>query len=110
MSNQLPDILNVKTLPTISNMEIKTEVLDPITASDNEIIFQLPKNGILDGGSFVSLAVTSANGENDAFFPINTGIHGLVKSAYLMRIMDTMQLWFVNLKHQNIGLLLNKLK
>jgi len=84
MSNQLPDILNVKTLPTISNMEIKTEVLDPITSSDSEIVFQLPKNGILDGGSFVSLAVTSTVGENDAFFPLNTGIHGLIKSAYLM--------------------------
>lgn len=84
MSNQLPDILSVKTLPTISNMEIKTEVLDPITASNSEIIFQLPKNGILDGGSFVSLAVTSAQGENDAFFPLNTGIHGLIKSAFLM--------------------------
>ena len=84
MSNQLPDILSVKTLPTISNMEIKTEVLDPITSSDSEIIFQLPKNGILDGGSFVSLAVTSTAGENDAFFPLNTGIHGLIKSAYLM--------------------------
>lgn len=84
MANQLPDILNVKTLPTISNMEIKTEVLDPITASDNEIIFQLPKNGILDGGSFVSLAVRTAAGVSDAFFPLNTGIHGLVRSAYLM--------------------------
>ncbi len=84
MSNQLPAILNVKTLPTISNMEIKTEVLDPITSSDSEIIFQLPKNGILDGGSFVSLAVTTATGVSDAFFPLNTGIHGLVKSAMLM--------------------------
>jgi hypothetical protein len=84
MSNQLPDILSVKTLPTISNMEIKTEILDPITASDTEIIFQLPKNGILDGGSFVSLAVRTANGVADAFFPLNTGIHGLVKSAFLM--------------------------
>ena len=82
--SSLPDILSVKTLPTISNMEIKTEVLDPITSSDSEIIFQIPKNGILDGGSFVSLAVTTAQGVSDAFFPINTGIHGLVKSAYLM--------------------------
>ncbi len=84
MSSQLPDILKVQTLPTISNMEIKTEILDPITASDNEIVFQIPKNGILDGGSFVSLAVRTANGVADAFFPLQTGIHGLVKSAFLM--------------------------
>jgi hypothetical protein len=84
MSSQLPDILKVQTLPTISNMEIKTEILDPITASDNEIVFQIPKNGILDGGSFVSLAVKTANGVADAFLPLQTGIHGLVKSAFLM--------------------------
>ena len=84
MSSQLPDILKVQTLPTISNMEIKTEVLDPITSSTSEIVFQIPKNGILDGGSFVSLAVTTATGVSDAFFPLQTGIHGLIKSAFLM--------------------------
>lgn len=84
MSSQLPDILNVKTLPTIDNMEIKTEVLDPITATNNEVVFQIPKNGILDGGSFVSLAVRTANGVSDAFLPLKTGIHGLIRNAYLM--------------------------
>ncbi len=80
----LPDILNVKTLPTVNNMEIKTEVLDPITATNNEVVFQIPKNGILDGGSFVSLAVRTATGVSDAFLPLKTGIHGLIKNAYLM--------------------------
>ena len=84
MSSQLPDILNVKTLPTIDNMEIKTEVLDPITATNNEVVFQIPRNGILDGGSFVSLAVRTASGVNDAFLPLKTGIHGLIRNAYLM--------------------------
>ena len=70
MSSQLPDILNVKTLPTIDNMEIKTEVLDPITATNNEVVFQIPRNGILDGGSFVSLAVRTASGVSDAFLPL----------------------------------------
>lgn len=84
MSSSLPDILNVKTLPTIDNMEIKTEVLDPITATNNEVVFQIPKNGILDGGSFVSLAVRTASGVSDAFLPLKTGIHGLIRNAYLM--------------------------
>ncbi len=84
MSSQLPDIHNVKTLPTIDNNEIKTEVLDPITATNNEVVFQIPKNGILDGGSFVSLAVRTASGVSDAFLPLKTGIHGLIRNAYLM--------------------------
>jgi hypothetical protein len=84
MSNQLPAILNVNTIPTINNMEIKTEILDPITATNSEVVFQIPKNGILDGGSFVSLAVRTANGVSDAFLPVSTGIHALVKHAELL--------------------------
>ena len=82
--SSLPDILQVKTLPRVDTMSIKTEVLDPITSTNQEIVFQIPMNGILDGGSFVSLAVRTANGVSDAFLPLQTGIHGLVQSAYLM--------------------------
>ena len=87
----VPDILNVKNnvLPTVDNMEIKTEVLDPISASTSECIFQLPRNGILDGGSFVSLAMTvpaslvDGNGQSNAFLPMTAGIHGMVRSVQL---------------------------
>ena len=89
----LPDIMINKPLPTISNMEIDTEVLDPISSSNQEVVFQIPKNGILDGGSFVSLAVrvptglanalVNANGVSNAFLPMETGIYGLVRSAQL---------------------------
>ena len=80
----LPDVLKVQTLPSIENMDIQTEVLDPITISDTECVFQIPKNGILDGGSMVSLAVRTAAGVADAFFPVKTGIYSLVKSAHLL--------------------------
>jgi hypothetical protein len=80
----LPDILQVKPLPTISNLEIKTEILDPITASNQEVVFQLARNGILDGGSFVSLAArVSAAQDGNAFFPLQTGIYGMVSSVQL---------------------------
>ncbi len=87
----LPDIMINKPLPTISNMEIDTEVLDPISSSNQEVVFQIPKNGVLDGGSFVSLAVripTDANiisntGRSNAFLPLETGIYGLIRSAQL---------------------------
>ena len=80
----LPDILSVKTLPTIENMDIQSTVLDPITISDTEAVFQIPKVGILDGGSMVTLAVTTATGVSDAFLPVKTGIYGLIKSAHLL--------------------------
>ena len=80
----LPDILSVKTLPTIENMDIQSSVLDAITISDTEAVFQIPKVGILDGGSMVTLAVTTATGVDDAFLPVKTGIYSLIKSAHLL--------------------------
>tara|TARA_R110000796_G_scaffold252443_1_gene386817 strand:- start:10858 stop:12333 length:1476 start_codon:yes stop_codon:yes gene_type:complete len=84
MSNQaLPAILNVATIPTMDNMEIRTEVLDPITATNSQVVFQIPKTGILDGGSFVQLAVLTAGATDKAFLPLNTGIHSLIESCFL---------------------------
>jgi len=79
-NNSLPAILNVQTIPTISNMNIKTEVLDPITITNRQAVFMIPKTGILDGGSMVQLGITA---DLKNFFPLNTGIHGLVKSCFL---------------------------
>ena len=80
MSNQLPAILNVSTIPTIENMNIKTEVLDPITITASQAVFMLPKTGILDGGSMLQLGVT---GLPTNFLPFNTGIHGAIRSCFL---------------------------
>ena len=79
----LPAILNVQTIPVMDNMEIRTEVLDPITATQNQVVFQIPKTGILDGGSFVQLAVETLVATTDAFLPLNTGIHSLIESVFL---------------------------
>lgn len=78
----IPSVLSVTTMPTVDTMKIKTEVLDPITISNSECVFQIPRNGILDGGSFVSLAVTTDG--NEGFLPLKTGIYSMIKSAHLL--------------------------
>ena len=67
-----------------SNMKITTSVLDPITLTSSHCVFQLPKTGIVDSGSFVQLAVKCESAsDGDFFFPISTGIFGLIKNATL---------------------------
>jgi len=78
--NDLPSILNVATIPSIENMNIKTEVLDPITINQNQAVFQIPKTGILDGGSMLQVGVTTAGA---LFFPLNSGCHSIIKSCFL---------------------------
>ena len=79
-ATSLPSALQVATIKDVDTMNIKTEVLDPITITQSQAVFQIPKTGILDGGSMVQLGVT---GSPDLFFPLNTGIHGLIKSCKL---------------------------
>tara|TARA_R110000824_G_scaffold302492_1_gene490269 strand:- start:4798 stop:6252 length:1455 start_codon:yes stop_codon:yes gene_type:complete len=78
--SSLPAILNVATIPTIENMNVKTEVLDPITLTSTQAVFQIPKTGILDGGSMLQLGVLA---DPTQFFPLTTGIHGLIRSVFL---------------------------
>ncbi len=72
-ASQLPDAFKIAPSKSVQSLEIRTEQLDPITATNNEVVFQLPMNGILDGGSFVQLAVEC---NHAGFFPFNPGIHG----------------------------------
>lgn len=77
---QLPNAFKIAPSKSVQTLEIRTEQLDPITATNNEVVFQLPMNGILDGGSFVQLAI-EANAAG--FLPVATGIHALIDSCEL---------------------------
>jgi hypothetical protein len=79
-ATQLPQAFKIAPSKSVQTLEIRTEQLDPITATNNEVVFQLPMNGILDGGSFVQLAVEA---NSAAFLPIATGIHALIDSCEL---------------------------
>jgi len=76
----VPQALDFGTIKDIETMKISTTVLDPITITQQQAVFQIPRTGILDGGSMVQLAVT---GSSDLFFPLNLGIHSLIKSVFL---------------------------
>jgi len=82
MSN-LPDVLKVQPLPSIDTMTIHTEVLDPITITSTQAVFQIPRTGILDGGSFLQLGATCAAGQDKCFFPITTGVASMIESVQL---------------------------
>jgi hypothetical protein len=76
----LPSQLDFGTIKDIETMSIRSNVLDPITITSQQAVFQLEKTGILHGNSMVQLAV---RGSPDLFFPPQTGIHGLIKSVFL---------------------------
>ena len=83
-NNSLPDVLNVKPLPSIQTMNVETNQLDPIVINQGFCRFVLEKKGILDVGSVITFSVHPvAAGDGKCFLPIKTGIHSLIKRAVL---------------------------
>ena len=83
MASSLPAILSTK--PTLSpeSMTISTQTIDPTICTDSHAQFRLPKVGVLDAGSTITLAVTRSGAGDHLFFPIATGIHSMIEKATL---------------------------
>jgi hypothetical protein len=81
-ATSIPEILKTKTQVAISNMDIESEVLEPISKTQDRVLFVLPKKGILDSTTRMNIQVLAPSA-NDGFFPINTGIFSTIKTATL---------------------------
>jgi hypothetical protein len=84
-NSQIPDVLKVKNLPVVSNMDIFTERLEPITKTQERVNFVLQKKGILDAGSRIQFSVHNNDAGDDlgCFLPIGVGAMACIKNAYL---------------------------
>lgn len=66
------EILRKTPLPSMEQMSINTEVLDPVVATKSLVRFQVPRAGILRSGSMIKFVVKSAT-DSDCYFPLHTG-------------------------------------
>ena len=81
-SNQ-PSILNIKSMETNTAMKVESDILEPLTFSQSECVFELQPKGFLHPGSAISLALDVKSGVDRAFPFVNVGIHSLVRRAVL---------------------------
>ena len=79
----LPSILSTKPSLAPESMTISTQTIDPTICTNTQAQFRLPKVGVLDAGSVVTLAVTRSAADDHLYFPIATGIHSLIEKATL---------------------------
>jgi hypothetical protein len=84
-SSKQPSILNIKSMETNTLMRVESDILEPLTFSQSECVFELQPKGFLHPGSsvMVSLDVGSTDALKDAFPYANVGIHSLVRRAVL---------------------------
>ena len=80
----LPEALLTAPMASVSTMNVETNVLDPIIINQGFARFVLEKKGILDTGSAFTFSVHPVLANNgNAFLPLKTGIHSLIKRAVL---------------------------
>ena len=81
--DRIPDLIKVGAIPSEYGQSLHTDVIDPVTFSQNRVRFTLQRvAGFLHSNSKVTLAVTP-NTTSTAFYPLNIGISNLIKNAAL---------------------------
>ena len=79
-----PSLLNIKSIPTNSLMNVESDVLEPLTFSQSEAIWELPAKGFLHPGSSIEVGFSLGSTAANRVFPfLGVGVHSLVRRAVL---------------------------
>ena len=76
-------IMNIKSIPTNSAQRVESDILEPLTFSQSEAVWEFAPKGFLHPGSTLSLGFTNNATLNDAFPYPNIGVASLVRRAVL---------------------------
>ncbi len=79
----IPDLLKVGAIPSSYGQTLTTDVIDPVTFSQQRVRFTLSRvAGFLHSNSKITLAITPLTATT-AFYPLNIGVSNLIQSAAL---------------------------
>lgn len=82
--SNVPDLIRVGAIQSNMSMDIISDVLDPVVNTQRNCRFVLQNKGYLHDGSRITLCVKgNASTTSGAFFPLNIGVHSLIKRATL---------------------------
>jgi hypothetical protein len=83
----IPDLLRIGSIPSNTNIEVETSILEPVTHSDTHCKFVLQNKGLLHSHSKLEFEFTSPTGAGSnaepSSLPVGIGIHSLIQRATL---------------------------
>ena len=84
-SSQIPDLMKIGSIPVNTNIDVETDVLDPVVNSDTFTRFRLQNKGILHSNSKLTFSfdLSTQGTDVDCFCPLNIGIHAVVERCVL---------------------------
>ena len=66
----VPDLIRIGAIPTNLQMDIDTDILEPVVKSDSFIRYVLDKKGFLHSNSKLVFAMSAGDQASTAFFPL----------------------------------------
>jgi hypothetical protein len=84
----IPDLVKIGTIPSDTAIDVATEILEPVSFSQNECRFVLTNKGILHSNSRLTFALdggilSSRTAGQSAFLPANVGVAALLQRVRL---------------------------
>ena len=79
----VPDLIRIGAIPTNLQMDIDTDILEPVVKSDSFIRYVLDKKGFLHSNSKLVFAMSAGDQASTAFFPLGIGVMSLIERATL---------------------------
>ena len=79
----VPDLIRIGAIPTNLQMDIDTDILEPVVKSDSFIRYVLDKKGFLHSNSKLVFAMSSGDTAATGFFPLGIGVMSLIERATL---------------------------
>jgi len=80
----VPDLMKIGAVPTNTQMDVETDILEPVVQSETFCRFRLQNKGILHSNSKLTFSVVGGlTGTDNAFFPLNVGVHSLIERCVL---------------------------
>ena len=84
--SQIPDLMRIGALPSNTEMNVDSDILEPVVFSDTFARFRLQNKGILHSNSKLTFSVdisAAAHGNGKSHFPLNVGVHSLIDRCVL---------------------------
>ena len=80
----VPDLMKIGAMPVNTQMDVETDILEPVVFSDTFARFRLQNKGILHSNSKLTFGIDITSGsQQPTILPPNIGIHSVVDRAVL---------------------------
>ena len=80
----VPDLMRIGAMPINTQMEVDTDILDPVIFSESFCRFRLQNKGILHSNSKLTFGLDISSGSGaQTILPANIGIHSIIERAVL---------------------------